>query len=41
MVPLPGGRFMLSAWNEANEIKHRGYNNEIDIASLTYLLGIY
>ena len=31
---------MLSAWNEENEIKHRGQDNEIGIVSLTYLLGI-
>ena len=34
------GRFVLSVWNEANEIKHRGQDNEIGIVSLAYLFGI-
>ena len=33
-------RFMLSAWNEANEVKHGGQDYKIGIISLAYLLGI-
>ena len=35
-----GGRFVLSAWNEVNVIKHRGQDNEMGIVSLAYLLCI-
>ena len=35
-----GGRLMLSVWNEAMKLKHRGYDNRIGIVSLTYVLGI-
>ena len=35
-----GSRFLLSAQNEANKVKHRGQDNKIGIVSLAYLLGI-
>ena len=31
---------MLSTWNEVNEVKHRGQDNEKGIVSLAYVLGI-
>ena len=34
------GRFVLSAYNEVNEIRHSGKYNEVGIVSLAYLLGI-
>ena len=34
------GRFMLSAQNEANTVKHRGQDDKIGTVSLAYLCGI-
>ena len=34
-----GGRLMLSTWNEANRVGHRGQDKVTSIVYLRYLLG--